>query len=90
MSLIKKKVLIDKDKYKYFVEHFETEQDAINYLELHLDAIARKFYRRKENLIEIELNLLSALEPKLDRVLAQKNTKLESIIGNLILRVVKK
>ena len=43
------KVQIDEDKYDYFIKQFESEQDAMNYLEVSLDNIARKYYKTKEN-----------------------------------------
>jgi hypothetical protein len=89
MSIIKKKVSLDKDKYQYFLSFFETEQDALNFLEVNIDTISRKYYKKKENKITIELNLLEILDPKLDRFLNERNITINSLINKLIDKVIK-
>lgn len=90
MSIIKKKAVIDKDKYDYFVSHFETEQDALNYLELNIDTISRKYYKKKQNKVTIDLNLLEILEPKLENFLNEKNISLNSLVNKLISKAIRK
>lgn len=89
MSIIKKKATIDKDKYEYFVSFFETEQDALNYLEINIDTISRKYYKKKENKITVELNLLEVLNPKLENFLIERNITINSLINKLIDKVIK-
>jgi hypothetical protein len=90
MSIIKKNAVIDKDKYAYFISHFETEQDALNYLEINIDTLSRKYYKKKENKITIELNLLEILEPKLENYLNEKNISFNSLINKLIIKAIRK
>lgn len=90
MSIIKKKAVIDKDKYQYFLEHFETEQDALNYLEINIDNLSRKYYKKKENKIEIELNLLEVLDSRLENYLIEKNITLNSLVNKLITKAIRK
>lgn len=88
-SIKKISVQIEKEKYEYFLSFFETEQDAINYLELNIDNISRKHYKKKEDVVTLELNLLAALEPKLDSFLAKKNITLKILVNKLIKKVIR-
>lgn len=90
MSIIKKKAVIDKDKYEYFVSHFASEQDALNYLELNIDTLSRRYYKKRENKITIELNLLEVLDPKLENFLNEKNITLNSLVNKLISKAIRK
>lgn len=89
MSMIKKKVTIDKDKYNYFLEHFESERDALNYLEVNIDTISRRYYKKRENKITIELNLLEVLDPKLENFMNERNITINSLVNKLISKVTK-
>ena len=88
-SIKKISVQIEKEKYEYFLSFFETEQDAINYLELNIDNISRKHYKKKEDVVTLELNLLAALEPKLDSFLAKKNITLKILVNKLIKKAIR-
>lgn len=90
MSIIKKKAVIDKEKYLYFVEHFATEQDALDYLEMNLDNISRQYYKKKENKISIDLNLLEVLDTRLENYLIEKNITLNSLVNKLITKAIRK
>ena len=89
MSMIQKKVTIDKEKYNYFLEHFESEQDALNYLEVNIDTISRRYYKKRENKITIELNLLEVLDPKLENFINERNITINSLVNKLISKVIK-
>jgi len=84
------KVQIDKDKYDYFVSHFETEADALDYLEVSLDRMARKNYKQKSNLKTLELNMLIPLIDGMHKYLLRENITISQLVNKLVNKVIKK
>jgi len=89
-NVTKVKVHIDSDKYNYFLSLFESEQDALNYLEVSLDNIARKHYKQKENIKTIELNMLIPLIDGMHKYLLRNNITISQLVNNLINKAIKK
>ena len=89
-NIRKIKVQVDKDKYDYFLSHFENELEAINFLEVSLDNIARKHYKQKNNIKTIELNILIPLIDGMHKYLLRNNITISQLINNLINKVIKK
>lgn len=83
-NIRKIKVQVDSDKYDYFVSQFESETDALNFLEVSLDNIARKHYRKKENIKTIELNILIPLIDGMHKYLIRNNITISQLINKLI------
>lgn len=84
------KVQIDQDKYNFFVSQFDSETDALNYLEVSIDKIARKHYKQKDNLKTIELNMLIPLIDGMHKYLLRNNITISQLVNNLINKAINK
>jgi hypothetical protein len=89
-NIRKIKAQVDQDKYNFFVGQFDSETDALNYLEVSLDKIARKHYKQKDNIKTLELNMLIPLIDGMHKYLLRNNITISQLVNNLINKAIKK